>query len=50
MPSCKATYDVHTNFTYSFQKKEYVNREREEALKKDLGKRPELKNSLVRPV
>ena len=46
----QGTYDVHTNFTYSFQKKEYVNREREEALKKDLGKRPELKNSLVRPV
>ena len=41
------TYDVHTNFTYSFQSKEYVNKARAEGLKKDLEKNPALKNILA---
>ena len=45
----KGTYDVHTNFTYSFQSKDYVNKAREEGLKKDLGKNPELKRILALP-
>lgn len=44
----KGTYDVHTNFTYSFQSKDYVNKAREEALKKELEKLPELKEILAR--
>ena len=44
----KGTYDVHTNFSYSFQSKDYVNKAREEALKKELEKLPELKEILAR--
>lgn len=44
----KGTYDVHTNFTYSFQSKDYVNKAREEALEKELEKLPELKEILAR--
>lgn len=36
------TYDLHTKFTYSFQKKEYVNKTRAEGLKADLAKNPAL--------
>ena len=43
----KGTYDVHTNFTYSFQSKDYVNKAREAALQKDIEKLPELKNIIV---
>ncbi len=38
----KGTYDVHTNFTYSFQSPDYVNKAREEGFKADLVKRPHL--------
>jgi len=38
----KGTYDLHTKFTYSFQKKDYVNKGREESLKGDLVKKPGL--------
>ncbi|MFP4443009.1 MAG: propionate kinase, partial [Spirochaetia bacterium] len=31
-------YDVHTNFTYTFQSPDYVNHEREKKLQKDLKK------------
>lgn len=34
----KGTYDVHTNFTYTFQKREYKNIERAENLPKDIAK------------
>lgn len=44
----KGTYDVHTNFKYSFQSKNYVNKAREESLKKELEKLPELKEILAR--
>jgi acetate kinase len=46
----EGTYDVHTKFNYSFQKKDYVNSERAEALKKDLVKRPEIEAILAQPV
>jgi acetate kinase len=42
-------YDVHTNFTYSFQHKDYVNKARAAALEQDLKKRPELKKLLALP-
>lgn len=45
----KGTYDVHTNFTYSFQDAKYVNKAREEGLVEDLKKTPELKDIIVRP-
>lgn len=45
----KGTYDVHTNFTYSFQSADYVNKAREEGLKADLEKRPNLAKVIVRP-
>ncbi len=45
----KGTYDVHTNFTYSFQDPSYVNKAREEGLKKDLKKLPHLADVIVRP-
>jgi len=41
------TYDVHTNFTYSFQDKNYRNKARDEALVKDLEKNPELAHILA---
>ncbi len=44
----KGTYDVHTNFTYSFQSTDYVNSERAEALNKKLKEKPELKEVLAR--
>jgi len=34
----KGTYDVHTNFSYTFQSRDYRNIERVENLPKDLGK------------
>ena len=45
----KGTYDVHTNFKYSFQDPAYVNKAREDGLKKDLEKRPNLAKVVVRP-
>ena len=43
------TYDVHTNFKYSFQDPAYRNKAREEGLKKDLEKHPDLASIIVRP-
>ncbi|MCR4822910.1 MAG: acetate kinase [Treponema sp.] len=45
----QGTYDVHTNFTYSFQDPSYKNKAREEGLKKDLEKCPDLAKIIVRP-
>jgi acetate kinase len=42
-------YDVHTNFTYSFQSKDYVNKGRAESLKEELAKHPELKEIVALP-
>jgi acetate kinase len=43
------TYDIHTKFTYSFQKKDYVNKARAESLKGELTKHPELKEIIALP-
>ncbi len=43
------TYDVHTNYHYTFQDCDYVNKAREEGLTKDLAKKPYLKDIIVRP-
>jgi acetate kinase len=43
----QGTYDVHTKFTYSFQKPDYVNKGRAEGLKQDLVKNPDLKEIIV---
>jgi len=43
------TYDVHTNFRYSFQSKDYVNKGRAEGLKEELVKTPELKEIIAAP-
>ncbi|MFA5468645.1 MAG: propionate kinase, partial [Sphaerochaetaceae bacterium] len=43
------TYDVHTNFTYSFQSKDYVNKARALALEDDLKQKPALKAILATP-
>jgi acetate kinase len=42
------TYDVHTNFHYTFEDKDYVNKSRELALQKDIAKDPELATILVK--
>lgn len=43
------TYDVHTNFTYSFQNPGYVNKAREAGLQKDLAKNPDLAKIIAKP-
>jgi acetate kinase len=43
-------YDVHTNFTYSFQKQDYVNHLRKEAFEREVKNRPELLTVRVTPV
>jgi acetate kinase len=45
----KGTYDVHTNFTYTFQAKDYVNKGRAAGLKEDLVKNPDLASILALP-
>jgi len=45
----KGTYDIHTKFTYSFQSKDYVNKERADGLKHDLAKSPELAEIIAKP-
>ena len=42
-------YDVHTNFTYTFQSKDYVNKGRAEGLKAELAKNPKLEEIIARP-
>ena len=42
-------YDIHTNFRYSFQSKDYVNKSRAEGLKDELAKSPELKEIIAVP-
>lgn len=43
------TYDTHTNFTYSFQSPDYVNKTRQAGLVKDLESKPYLKEILALP-
>ena len=42
------TYDVHTNFTYSFQSPDYRNKARDAALPGDLEKNPALEGVLIK--
>ena len=44
----KGNYDVHTNFTYSFQSPDYINKGRAEGLKSDLEKNPRLADIIVK--
>ena len=44
----QGTYDVHTNFTYSFQSKDYVNKARVEALPGNIKKNPALADVVVK--
>ncbi|MFA6904632.1 MAG: acetate kinase [Sphaerochaeta sp.] len=43
------TYDVHTNFHYTFEEKDYVNKGRERDLEKNIEKNPELATILAIP-
>jgi acetate kinase len=43
------TYDVHTKFTYSFQRKDYVNKGRAEGLREELAKNPALGAIIAEP-
>jgi acetate kinase len=43
------TYDAHTKFTYSFQRKDYVNKGRAEGLKAELAKNPALASIIASP-
>jgi len=43
----KGTYDIHTNFRYSFEDRGYVNKERAAALEKELVRKPALKEILA---
>ncbi|MDR1278985.1 MAG: acetate kinase [Treponema sp.] len=43
------TYDVHTKFTYSFQRGDYVNKGRAAGLKEDLAKNPALASIIAKP-
>jgi acetate kinase len=42
------TYDVHTNYRYYFENRDYVNRARAEGLQRDLEKKPWLKDIVAR--
>lgn len=44
----QGTYRPHTEFSYSFESCDYVNLEREEALRKELLKKPQLAEVLIR--
>ena len=43
----KGTYDIHTNFRYSFEDRNYVNKERAKALEKEIARNPALKEILA---
>ena len=45
----KGTYDIHTNFHYSFEDPNYVNKARERGLVKNLEKKPGIKNIIAVP-
>ncbi len=45
----EGSYKDHTEYTYYFQSPDYVNKSRQEALKKDLKKRPGLEGIIAKP-
>ena len=44
----QGSYDVHTNFTYTFQSRDYVNKARAEALPGNIAKNPALADVVVK--
>ncbi len=44
----EGSYDIHTNFTYSFQSRSYVNKAREQALKSELAEKKQLARVIAR--
>ncbi len=44
----EGTYDVHTNFRYSFQDRNYVNKARAEGLERELKEKPELESIVAK--
>ena len=44
----EGTYDLHSKFTYSFQKKGYINKGREDGLKADIAKNPALASVIAK--
>ncbi|MDR2510151.1 MAG: acetate kinase [Spirochaetaceae bacterium] len=45
----QGSYDVHTKFKYSFEKKDYVNKARAAGLERDLAKNPAIKKIIAEP-
>ena len=45
----KGTYDIHTNFHYSFEDPNYVNKARERGLENNLKKKPEIASIIAYP-
>ncbi len=45
----KGSYDIHTRFTYTFQKKDFVNKQRMRNIDRDIQKRPGLAKIIARP-
>ena len=45
----KGTYDIHTNFHYSFEDPNYVNKARERGLVNNLKKKPEIASIIAYP-
>jgi acetate kinase len=43
------TYKIHTEFTYSFQSRDYVNKGRAAGLKEELARHPEMEEIIARP-
>ena len=43
----QGTYDVHTNFTYSFQKPEYMNKQRQGCVDEDIEKNEGLESIIA---
>lgn len=44
----EGTYDVHTNFRYSFQDRNYINKARAEGLERELKEKPELESIVAK--
>lgn len=45
----QGTYDIHTQFTYSFQSKDYVNKDRQKKWESKLAENPALATILAKP-
>jgi len=45
----QGNYDVHTNFTYTFQDPNYVNKAREKAFREKLKEKPDMEKLVAKP-